>query len=224
MHRRAARGDVAAAFLHADSIAVALLHTGSIAAALLRAGSVAAAFLHAGSIAVALLRAARALSVQKRYANEWDVQKRHGSEQGGGRCGARGVSAASEAVRRGGTARRAGRHSEESGSAKRGVSAAKSARVRGHAGAWGARAGTRRSGLRLACGDTRPRGRRAGTRPPGGFSSRGERAHEHRVKQGSRSCLAPWETSRSRVRPTESMRERCDISAFDSAPKGPLRR
>lgn len=54
MHRRAARGDVAAAFLHA------------------------------GSIAVALLRAARALSVQKRYANEWDVQKRHGSEQGGG--------------------------------------------------------------------------------------------------------------------------------------------
>lgn len=64
MHRRAARGDVAAAFLHAGSIAVALLH--------------------AGSIAVALLRAARALSVQKRYANEWDVQKRHGSEQGGG--------------------------------------------------------------------------------------------------------------------------------------------
>lgn len=56
MHRRAARGDVAAAFLHADSIAVALLH------------------------------GARALSVQKRYANEWDVQKRHGSEQGGGRC------------------------------------------------------------------------------------------------------------------------------------------
>lgn len=147
MHRRAARGDVAAAFLHAGSVTVALLH--------------------AGSIAVALLRAARALSVQKRYANEWDVQKRHGSERGGGRCGARGVSAAS------GTARRAGRHSEESGSAKRGVSAAKSARVRGHAGAWGARAGTRRSGLRLVRGDARPRGRRAETRPPGGFSSRG---------------------------------------------------
>lgn len=142
MHRRAARGDVAAAFLHA--------------------GSVAAALLRAGSIAVALLRAARALSMQNRYANEWDVQKRHGSEQGGERGGM---------ARR--TVRRAGRHSEESGSAKRGVSAAKSARVRGHAGAWGARAGTRRSGLRLACGDTRPRGRRAGTRPPGGFSSRG---------------------------------------------------
>lgn len=126
MHRRAARSGVAAA--------------------LLRAGSIAVALLLAGSIAVALLRAARALSVQKRYANEWDVQKRHGSEQGGGPCGARGVSAASgtarRAARRGeengvarGTARRAGRHSEESGSAKRGVSAAKSARVRGHAGA-----------------------------------------------------------------------------------------
>lgn len=63
MHRRAARDDVAAAFLHAGSVAAALLHTGSIAAA--------------------LLRAARALSVQNRYANEWDVQKRHGSEQGG---------------------------------------------------------------------------------------------------------------------------------------------
>lgn len=81
MHRRAARGDVAAAFLHA--------------------GSVAAALLLAGSIAVALLRAAWALSVQNRYANERDVQKRHGSERGGGRCGARSVSAASEAVRRG---------------------------------------------------------------------------------------------------------------------------
>lgn len=126
MHRRAVRGDVAAAFLHAGSIAVALLH--------------------AGSIAVALLRAARALSVQKRYANEWDVQKRHGSERGGGRCGARGVSAASGTARRGerrnegngatsSAARRAGRHSEESGSAKRGVSVAKGARVRGHAGA-----------------------------------------------------------------------------------------
>lgn len=65
MHRRAVRGDVAAA--------------------LLRAGPIAVALLHAGSIAVALLRAARALSVQKRYANEWDVQKRHGGEQGGGR-------------------------------------------------------------------------------------------------------------------------------------------
>lgn len=71
MHRLAARDDVAAAFLHADSIAVALL------------------------------RAARALSVQKRYANEWDVQKRHGSEQGGGRCGVHGVSAASRAAQRG---------------------------------------------------------------------------------------------------------------------------
>lgn len=79
MHRRAARGDVAAAFLHA--------------------GSVAAALLRAGSIAVALLRAARALSVQKRYANEWDVQKRHGSEQSGGRCGVHGVSAASGTAR-----------------------------------------------------------------------------------------------------------------------------
>ncbi|MGO5240935.1 hypothetical protein ACTQ1Z_08510, partial [Parolsenella sp. LCP21S3_E11] len=74
MHRRTARGDVAAAFLHAGSVAAALLHTGSIAAA--------------------LLRAARVLSVQKRYANEWDVQKRHGSEQRGGRCGGRGVSEA----------------------------------------------------------------------------------------------------------------------------------
>lgn len=53
MHRRAARGDVAAALLRAGSIAVALLH------------------------------AARALSVQKRYANERDVRKRHGNEQGG---------------------------------------------------------------------------------------------------------------------------------------------
>lgn len=69
MRRRAARGDVAAAFLHAGSVVVALLRV--------------------GSIAVALLRAARALSVQKRYANEWSMQKRHGSEQGGGRCGGR---------------------------------------------------------------------------------------------------------------------------------------
>jgi hypothetical protein len=70
MHRRAARGDVAAALSRAGSIAVALLHTGSIAVALSRAGSIAAALLHTGSIAVAILRAARALSVQKRYANE----------------------------------------------------------------------------------------------------------------------------------------------------------
>lgn len=60
MHRRAARGDIAAALSHAGSIAVALLH------------------------------GARALSVQNRYANERDVQKRHGSEQGVGRRGARG--------------------------------------------------------------------------------------------------------------------------------------
>ena len=60
MHRQTARGDVAAAFLHADSVAVALLRTGPIAVAL----------LHSGSIAAALLRAARALSMQKRYANE----------------------------------------------------------------------------------------------------------------------------------------------------------
>lgn len=83
MHRRAARGDVAAAFLHAGSVTVALL----------RAGPIAVALLHSGSIAVALLRAARALSVQKRYANEWDVQKRHGSEQGSRRCCARGGTA-----------------------------------------------------------------------------------------------------------------------------------
>ena len=76
MHRRAARGDVAAAFL--------------------RAGSIAAALLHTGSITVALLRTARALSVQKRYANEWDVQKRYGNEWRGGRCGGRGVSAAGD--------------------------------------------------------------------------------------------------------------------------------
>lgn len=82
MHRRAARGDVAAA--------------------LLRAGPIAVALLHAGSIAVALLRAARALSVQKRYANEWDVQKRHGSEQGGGRGSmARGDGAARRTAQRG---------------------------------------------------------------------------------------------------------------------------
>lgn len=88
MHRRAARGDVAAALLCAGSIAAALLRAGSIAVALLRAGSIAVALLHTGSIAVALLRAARALSVQNRYANERDVQKRYGSEQGGERGGA----------------------------------------------------------------------------------------------------------------------------------------
>ena len=80
MHRRTARGDVAAAFLHAGSVAAALLHTGSIAAA--------------------LLRAARVLSVQKRYANEWDVQKRYGSEQGGVSA-ARGNGAASRTAQRG---------------------------------------------------------------------------------------------------------------------------
>lgn len=151
MHRRAARGDVAAALLHT------------------------------GSIAVAILRAARALSVQKRYANEWDVQKRHGSEQGGGRCGERGASAVSEAPRRGERRNEQGggrcgekrRRSEQGGAARRCVSAAKGVHVRGHAGAWRARAGTRRSGLRLVRGDARPRGRRAGTRTPGGFSSRG---------------------------------------------------
>ena len=115
MHRRAARGDVAAAFLHAGSVAVALLHT--------------------GSIAVALLRAARALSVQKRYANEWDVQKRHGSEQGGGRCGARGGTAGGGAASR--TAQQGERLSETRriGSEKR------------------PRAGTR-GRLGSACGDT----------------------------------------------------------------------
>lgn len=122
MHRRAARGDVAAAFLHADSIAVALLHI--------------------GSIAVALLHAARALSVQKRYANEWDVQKRHGSEQGGGRCGARRVSAASEVARRGerrgaqgGTARRAAQRNAAHRQRKApacGDTQAPGERVRGH--------------------------------------------------------------------------------------------
>ena len=92
MHRRAARDDVAAAFLHA--------------------GSVAAALLLAGSIAVALLRAARALSVQKRYVNEWSVQKRYGNERHGGQCGGRGVSAA------GGVARRGERRSEQDGAAR----------------------------------------------------------------------------------------------------------
>lgn len=106
MHRQAARGDVAAAILHA--------------------GSVAAAFLHAGSIDAAVLHTTQALSVQKRYANERDVQKRHGNERRG--------PAAGWHSERDGAARR-------DGVAKRGVSAAKSARVRGHVGAWGARAG-----------------------------------------------------------------------------------
>lgn len=107
MHRRAARDDVAAAFLHAGSVAAALLHTGSIAAA--------------------LLRAARALSVQNRYANEWDVQKRHGSEQGVGRCGARGEQD--------GTARRAAQRNAAYRQRKApacGDTRAPGERVRGH--------------------------------------------------------------------------------------------
>lgn len=121
MHRRAARGDVAAASLHADSIAVALLH--------------------AGSVAVALLRAARALSMQKRYANEWDVQKRHGSEQGGGRCGARGEQdgTARRTVRRGG-----GRRGEQDGTARRAAQ----------------RNAAYRQRKAPACGDTRAPGER----------------------------------------------------------------
>lgn len=131
MHRRAARGDVAAAFLHA------------------------------GSIAVALLRAARALSVQKRYANEWDVQKRHGSEQGGGRCGARGVSTASGVARRG---ERCGeRRGEASRTAQRGERLSETRRIGSEKRP---RAGTR-GRLGSACGDTtlrvetRARGRTA---------------------------------------------------------------
>lgn len=142
MHRQTAHGDVAAALLLAGSIAVALLHTDSVAAA----------FLRAGSIAVALLRAARALSVQKRYANEWDVQKRHGSEQGGGRCGARGVSAASGTA--GGAARRTAQRGERLSETRR-IGSEKRPR-----------AGTR-GRLGSACGDTtlrvetRARGRTA---------------------------------------------------------------
>lgn len=128
MHRRAVRGDVAAAFLHAGSIAVALLH--------------------AGSIAVALLRAARALSVQKRYANEWDMQKRHGSEQGGGRCGARGVSAASGTARRGECCGE--RRGEASRTAQRGERLSETRRIGSEKRP---RAGTR-GRLGSACGDT----------------------------------------------------------------------
>lgn len=79
--------------------------------------------------------------------------------------------AAGGAARSDGIANRAARRG--GGAARRCVSAAKGVHVRGHAGAWRARAGTRRSGLRLVRGDARPRGRRAGTRTPGGFSSRG---------------------------------------------------
>lgn len=141
MHRRAARGDVAAAFLHA--------------------GSVAAALFRSASIAVALLRAARALSMQRRYANEWDVQKRHGSEQGGGRCGVRGVSAASS------TARRGERCGEQGGAARgtvqRGERLSETRRIGSEKRP---RAGTR-GRLGSACGDTtlrvetRARGRTA---------------------------------------------------------------
>lgn len=131
MHRRAARGDVAAALLLAGPIAVALLH------------------------------AAWALSVQKRYANEWDVQKRHGSEQGGGRCGARGVSAASGTVRRG---ERCGeRRGAASRTAQRGEWLSETRRIGSEKRP---RAGTR-GRLGSACGDTtlrvetRARGRTA---------------------------------------------------------------
>lgn len=121
MHRRVARGDVTAAFLHA----------GSVAAALLRAGSVAAALLHA----------ARALSVQKRYANEWDVQKRHGSEQGGERGGTAGGTARrgerlSETRRIGSEKRpRAGTRGRL-GSACGDTTLRVETRVRGHAASW----------------------------------------------------------------------------------------
>lgn len=128
MHRRAARDDVAAAFLHAGSFAAALLHT--------------------GSIAVALLRAARALSVQNRYANERDVQKRHGSEQGVGRCGARGVSAARGTVRR--TARRGEENGAASRTAQRGERLGETRRIGSEKRP---RAGTR-GRLGSACGDT----------------------------------------------------------------------
>ena len=132
MHRRAARSGVAAA--------------------LLLAGSIAVAFLHAGSVTAALLRAARALSVQKRYANEWDVQKCHGNEQGGGRCGARGVSAAR------GTVRRAAWRGEENGAAggaasrtaQRGERLSETRRIGSEKRP---RAGTR-GRLGSACGDT----------------------------------------------------------------------
>lgn len=117
MHRRAARGDVAAAFLHAGSVAAALLHTGSIAAA--------------------LLRAARALSVRNRYANEWDVQKRHGNEQGGA---ARGTVQRGERLsetRRIGSEKRprAGTRGRL-GSACGDTTLRVETRVRGHAASW----------------------------------------------------------------------------------------
>lgn len=117
MHRRAARDDVAAAFLHAGSVAAALLHTGSIAAA--------------------LLRAARALSVQKRYVNEWDMQKRHGSEQGGA---ARGTVQRGERLsetRRIGSEKRprAGTRGRL-GSACGDTTLRVETRVRGHAASW----------------------------------------------------------------------------------------
>ncbi len=82
MRRQVARGDVAAAILHA--------------------GSVAAAFLHAGSIDAAVLHTTQALSVHKRYANERDVQKRHGNERRG--------PAAERYGERGGTASVTARH------------------------------------------------------------------------------------------------------------------
>ena len=117
MHRRAARGDVAAALLRAGSIAVALLH------------------------------AARALSVQKRYANEWDVQKRHGSEQGGERGGtARGNGTASRTAQRGerlSETRRIGSEKRPRagtrgrlGSACGDTTLRVETRVRGHAASW----------------------------------------------------------------------------------------
>ena len=143
MYRRTARGDVAATFL--------------------RAGSVAAALLRVGCIDVALLRAARALSVQKRYVNEWSVQKRYGNERHGGRCGGRGVSAVSEAARRGEWS------SEESGAASRDGTAQRSERLsetRRIGSEKRPRAGIR-GRLGSACGDTtlrvetRARGRTA---------------------------------------------------------------
>lgn len=110
MHRRAARSDVAAALLRA------------------------------GSVTAALLRAARALSVQNRYANEWDVQKRHGSEQGGGRCGARGEQDGT--ARR--TVRRAAWRGEQDGAARRAAQ----------------RNAAYRQRKAPACGDTRAPGER----------------------------------------------------------------
>lgn len=141
MHRRAARGDVAAA--------------------LLRVGCIDAALLRTGSIAVALLRTARAPSVQKRYAGEWDVQKRYGNEWHGGRCGGRGVSAVSEAARR-------GERRSEQGGATRGMvqRSERLSETRRIGSKKRPRAGTR-GRLGSACGDTtlrvetRARGRTA---------------------------------------------------------------